>query len=65
MRGSTNCSSYEGTMTSPRALAAMSFIVIHRVWMNKKKQRIFSSGLHSHVWHPSGTVTIVFVFWIP
>jgi hypothetical protein len=42
-------------MASPSALAAMSFIVIHRILMNRKKQPIFSSG----------TVMIVFVFWIP
>jgi hypothetical protein len=39
MRGSTNRSLCEATMTSPSALAAMSFIVIHRILMNKKKRR--------------------------
>jgi hypothetical protein len=39
MRGSTNRSSCEATMTSPSALASMSFIVIHRILMNEKKQR--------------------------
>jgi hypothetical protein len=39
MRGSTNRSSCEATMASPSALAAMSFVVMHRILMNKKKQR--------------------------
>jgi hypothetical protein len=39
MPGSTNRSPCEATMASPRALPAMSFIVKHRILMNKKKQR--------------------------
>jgi hypothetical protein len=39
MRGSTNRSSCEATVASPSTLAAMSFIVIHRILMNKKKKR--------------------------
>jgi hypothetical protein len=55
MRGSTNRSSCEATMASSSALAVMSFIVIHGILMKEKKHRMFSSG----------TVMIVFVFWIP
>jgi hypothetical protein len=39
MWGSTNRSSCEATMASPSAPTAMSFIVIHRILMNKKKQQ--------------------------
>jgi hypothetical protein len=53
MRGSTNRSSCESTVASPSAFSAMSFIVIHRIFMNKKRRkrprwwvmRLFRNGL--------------------